>query len=109
MEDLEISSCHRPEIYVAETHVRATTKIMSLKHRIFMTKRECTKRFGTYRNAYFTDEVGLTEECLQQNIVSFMFVESTLLNVTIKLLSTSTTTTTTNTKQHSPSFMQNRS
>jgi hypothetical protein len=59
-----------------------------------MTERECTKSIGTYRNAYYTDEVGLTKECLQQNIVSFMFVENTLLNVTIKLLSTATTTTT---------------
>jgi hypothetical protein len=77
-----------------------------------VTERECTICFGTYKNAYYTDEVGLTEECLQQNIVSFMFVENTLLNVTIKLLSTTTTTTTTtttNTKQNSPSFMQNRS
>ena len=30
------------------------------------------KRFGTYRNAYNTDEVKLTEECLQQNIIYFM-------------------------------------
>jgi hypothetical protein len=103
VEYLEISSYHRQEIYVGVTHVRETNKKTSLKHRIFMTEGECTKRFGTYRNAYYTDEVGLTEECLQQNIVSFMFVENTLLNVTIKLLSTSTTTTTTtNTKQHSP-------
>jgi hypothetical protein len=33
-------------------------------------------------------------------------VEKTLLNVTIKLISTSKTTTTTNTKQHSPSFIK---
>jgi len=87
---------------------------MSLKNRMLMTEREGTKCFRTYRNGYYRDEVGLTEECLQQNIVSFMFVENTLLNVIIQLLSTSTTTTTTtttttNTKQHFPSFMKSRS
>jgi hypothetical protein len=74
---------------------------------MFTTEREGTKFFKPYRNGYYTDEVGLTEECLQQNIVSFMFVENTLLIVTIQLLSNLTTTT--NTKQHSPSFMKSRS
>jgi hypothetical protein len=92
VEDLEIRSYHCQEIYVGVTHVRATTKITSLKHRMFMTERECTKCFGTYKNTYYTDEVGLTEECLQQNIISFMFVKNTLLIVKTKLLSTSTTT-----------------
>lgn len=103
MKDLEISIYHCQEIYVAVTHVRATTKITSLKHRMFMTERDGTKRLRTYRNAYYTEEVGLTEECLQQNIVSVMFVENTFLNVTIQLLSTSSTT---KNNQHSPSFIK---
>jgi hypothetical protein len=68
-----------------------------------MTEREGTKCFRTYRNVYSTDEVDLTEECLQQNIVSFMFVENTLLNVTIQLLSTSLTK---NNNHHTPSFIK---
>jgi hypothetical protein len=62
-----------------------------------------SERFRTYRNAYYVDEVGLTETFLQQNIVSFVFVEKTLLNVTIKLLSTSSTT---NKNQCTPSFIK---
>ena len=112
MKDLEISNYRCQGIYVRVTRVTATTKIRptSLKHRTFMTEREDTECFITYRNGYYTDEVGLTDECLQQNIDSFMFVENILLNVKIQLLSTSTTTTTTTkTKQHSPSFMKSRS
>jgi len=85
------------------THVRATTKITPLRHRMFLTEREGTKFVRTYRNGYYTDEVGLTEECLQQNIVSFMFVENTLLNATIKLLLKQQQQ-----QKHSPSFMKSR-
>ena len=83
VKDLEISIYHCQEVYLGVTHCRATIKSTSLKHRMFMTEREGTKRLRTYRDAYYTGGVGLTEECLQQNIISFMFVENTLLNVTI--------------------------
>jgi hypothetical protein len=68
-----------------------------------MAEREGTKCFRTYRIGYCTDEEGLTEECLQQNVVSFLVVENTLLKVTIKLISTSTTT---NNNQHSLLFIK---
>jgi hypothetical protein len=61
------------------------------------------KSLRTYRN--YIDEVGLTEECPQQDRIS-MFVENTLMNVTIHLLSTSSTT---NNNQHSSSFRKTRS
>lgn len=102
MKSLEISIYPCQEIYVGVTHFRTTTKITSLKHLMFMTEREDTPCFRTYRNAYYTGEVELTEECLQQDMVSFMFVEKTFLNVTLRLLSTSTTKN----NQHSPSFIK---
>jgi hypothetical protein len=37
-----------------------------------MTGREDTRCLRTYRNAYYTDVVGLTEQCVQQNIIYFM-------------------------------------
>jgi len=76
------------------THVRVTTKITSLKNRMFLKEREGTKHWRTYRNAYHTGETELPEECLRRNIISFMFEENTFLNVTIKLPSTSKTTNT---------------
>jgi hypothetical protein len=43
----------------------------------------------TQRNAFYKDEVELTEQCLQQNITSFMVIENTLPNIKIQLFSAS--------------------
>ena len=47
MKGLEISTFNCREIYVGMTNVRARTKNMSLKSRVFMTEKDVTKRFRT--------------------------------------------------------------